>query len=69
MPDPTIHIFDNDSEADNCRKDVLTKSYTSDWKDDQILEQQTFTDGKIMVIERRENPNFCPLLRPGQKKY
>lgn len=48
MPEPTIHIFDNDSEADTCRKEVLPKLYDSDWKDDQILEQQTFTDGKII---------------------
>lgn len=53
MNNPTIHNFDNDSEADTCRKDVLPKIYASDWKDEQILEQRTFTDGKITVIGRK----------------
>lgn len=70
MPEPTIHIFDNDSEADTCRKDVLPKFYAADWKDDQILEQRTFTDGKIIVIgrkaKRKKAKRFDYLLRYSQ---
>ena len=70
MPEPTIHIFDNDSEADTCRKDVLPKFYASDWKDEQILEQRTFTDGKIIVIgrkaKRKKAKRFDYLLRYSQ---
>ena len=66
----TIHIFDNDSEADTCRKDVLPKFYASDWKDEQILEQRTFTDGKIIVIgrkaKRKKANRFDYLLRYSQ---
>ena len=70
MAEPTIHIFDNDSEADTCRKDVLPKFYASDWKDEQILEQRTFTDGKIIVIgrkaKRKKAKRFDYLLRYSQ---
>ena len=70
MPEPTIHILDNDSEADTCRKDVLPKFYASDWKDEQILEQRTFTDGKIIVIgrkaKRKKAKRFDYLLRYSQ---
>jgi len=37
------------TEADTCRKFVLPKLYASNWYDDQISEQRTFTDGRIMV--------------------
>ncbi|OGP59319.1 MAG: DEAD/DEAH box helicase [Deltaproteobacteria bacterium RBG_13_61_14] len=37
------------NEADTCRKYVLPKLYASGWNDDQISEQRTFTDGRIMV--------------------
>lgn len=37
------------SEADTCRKYVLPKLYAAGWNDDQISEQRTFTDGRIMV--------------------
>jgi type I restriction enzyme, R subunit len=37
------------SEADTCRKYVLPKLYASGWNDDQISEQKSFTDGRIVV--------------------
>jgi type I restriction enzyme R subunit len=37
------------TEADTCRKYVLPKLYEAGWDDDQISEQRTFTDGRIMV--------------------
>ena len=37
------------SEADTCRKYVLPKLYVAGWSDDQISEQRTFTDGRIVV--------------------
>jgi len=37
------------SEADTCRKFVVPKLYAAGWTDDQILEQRSFTDGRIMV--------------------
>jgi type I restriction enzyme R subunit len=37
------------TEADTCRKYILPKLYTAGWNDDQINEQRTFTDGRIMV--------------------
>ena len=37
------------TEADTCRKYVLPKLYTSGWSDDQINEQKSFTDGRIVV--------------------
>jgi type I restriction enzyme R subunit len=53
MADPIIHILDNDSEADTCRKFVLPKlKDESNWTDEQILEQRPFTAGKIIVIGR-----------------
>ena len=41
------------TEADTCRKYVLPKLYSSGWNDDQIREQLTFTDGRIVIIGRR----------------
>lgn len=37
------------TEADTCRKYVLPKLYSADWNDDQIREQKTFTDGRIVI--------------------
>ncbi len=38
------------SEADTCRKYVLPKLYAAGWNDDQILEQRSFTDGRIVPV-------------------
>ncbi len=37
------------TEADTCRKYILPKLYSAGWNDDQINEQKTFTDGRIVV--------------------
>ena len=37
------------TEADTCGKYVLPKLYAAGWNDDQITEQKTFTDGRIVV--------------------
>jgi type I restriction enzyme R subunit len=37
------------TEADTCRMYVLPKLYAAGWNDDQISEQRTFTDGRIIV--------------------
>ncbi len=70
MAEPIIHIDNQDSEADTCRKEVLPKLYASDWTDDLILEQRTFTDGKIIVIgrkaKRKKAKRFDYLLRYSQ---
>ena len=36
------------TEADTCRKYVLPKLYAAGWSDDQITEQKSFTDGRIV---------------------
>jgi len=41
------------TEADTCRKYVLPKLYSSGWSDDDINEQRTFTDGRIVVAGNR----------------
>jgi type I restriction enzyme R subunit len=41
------------TEADTCRKYVLPKLYEAGWSDDQISEQKTFTDGRIIVIGKK----------------
>lgn len=70
MTDPVIYITQNDSEADTCRKEVLPKLYGSQWTDDLILEQRTFTAGKIIVIgrkaKRKKAKRFDYLLRYSQ---
>jgi hypothetical protein len=38
------------TEADTCRKYVLPKLYAASWNDDQISEQKSFTDGRIVVV-------------------
>jgi len=37
------------TEADTCRTYVLPKLYAAGWNDEQISEQRTFTDGRIIV--------------------
>ena len=37
------------TEADTCRKFVLPKLYAAGWNDDEIGEQRSFTDGRIVV--------------------
>jgi len=49
------------TEADTCRKYVLPKLYAAGWTDDQISEQRSFTDGRIVVAGRK-------VLRRGQKR-
>ena len=70
MDKPIIHILENESEADTCRKEVLPKLYESKWTDDLILEQRNFTDGKIIVIgraaKRKKAKRFDYLLRYSQ---
>ncbi|MDX1908368.1 MAG: DEAD/DEAH box helicase family protein [Bacteroidia bacterium] len=60
----------SDSEADTCRKEVTPRLYASGWTDDQILEQRTFTDGKIVVlgkVAKRQKPKKADyILRIGQ---
>jgi type I restriction enzyme R subunit len=41
------------TEADTCREYVTPKLYEAGWNDDQINEQRTFTDGRIMVAGTR----------------
>ena len=40
------------TEADTCRKYVIPKIMSANWKDEQISEQKTFTNGKIIVTSR-----------------
>lgn len=40
------------TEADTCRTYVVPKLYAAGWKDEQIEEQRTFTDGRILVADR-----------------
>ena len=58
------------NEADTCRKYVLPKLYAAGWNDDQINEQRTFTDGRIMVtgtkVTRRPQKRADYLLRYKQ---
>ena len=41
------------TEADTCRQHVLPKLYAAGWDDGRILEQRTFTDGRIVVAGNR----------------
>jgi type I restriction enzyme R subunit len=70
MSENIIYINDIESEADTCRRDVLPKIYESNWTDEQILEQRTFTDGKIVVLgrkaKRKKAKRFDYLLRYTQ---
>jgi type I restriction enzyme R subunit len=55
------------TEADTCRKYVLPKLYAAGWTDDQISEQKSFTDGRIVVagskVKRRPQKRADYLLR------
>ena len=55
------------TEADTCRKYVLPKLYAAGWSDDQISEQKSFTDGRIVVVgnkaRRRPSKRADYLLR------
>ena len=55
------------TEADTCRKYVLPNLYTAGWTDDQISEQKSFTDGRIVIagakIRRRPQKRADYLLR------
>lgn len=55
------------TEADTCRKYVLPKLRDAGWTDDQINEQKTFTDGKVIVfgnkIRRRKQKRADYLLK------
>jgi len=55
------------TEADTCRKYVLPNLYDAKWDDDQISEQKTFTDGRIIVagskIKRGKQKRADYLLR------
>jgi len=55
------------TEADTCRKYVLPKLYAAGWNDDQISEQKSFTDGRIVVVgsnaRRRPSKRADYLLR------
>jgi len=55
------------TEADTCRLYVLPKLYGAGWTDDQISEQKSFTDGRIIVagskVKRRPQKRADYLLR------
>ncbi|MBZ5704338.1 MAG: DEAD/DEAH box helicase family protein [Acidobacteriia bacterium] len=55
------------TEADTCRRYVLPKLYAAGWTDEQISEQRSFTDGRIVVtgakVKRREQKRADYLLR------
>ncbi len=55
------------TEADTCRKLVLPKLYAAGWSDDQITEQRSFTDGRIVVagkqVSRRAQKRADYILR------
>ena len=52
------------TEADTCRKYVLPRLRDAGWADDQISEQKTFTDGRIVVFE-----NGCKRRRQKRADY
>jgi type I restriction enzyme, R subunit len=60
-----LHLVIN--EADTCRKYILPKLYAAGWNDDQISEQKSFTDGRILVVgnkaRRRPSKRADYLLR------
>jgi len=55
------------TEADTCRRYVLPKLYAAGWNDEQIREQKSFTDGRIVVagskVKRRPQKRLDYLLR------
>ena len=59
------------TEADTCRKYVLPKLYAAKWDaDDQITEQRSFTDGRIVVgggkprRRKQKRADYLLLYRP-----
>jgi len=42
-----------ETEADTCRVYVLPKLYAATWTDDQIQEQHSFTDGRIVPTAKK----------------
>ena len=48
-----ILTMSNFNEADTCRKYVLPKLYAAGWNDDQISEQKSFTDGRIIIAGKK----------------
>ena len=50
---PNFFILGTETEADTCRKEVTPKLKASGWDDDKILEQHTFTAGKVVVLGRK----------------
>lgn len=53
------------TEADTCRKYFLPKLYAAGWNDDQVSEQKSFTDGRIVVVgekTRRRPPKRADYL-------
>ena len=36
------------TESDTCRKYVLPRLYDAGWSDDQIAQEKTFTDGRVI---------------------
>ncbi len=56
-----------ETEADTCRTLVTPKIHAAGWTDEQISEQKTFTDGRIIVlgtrIRRRKQKRADYLLR------
>jgi type I restriction enzyme, R subunit len=53
-----------DTEADTCRKYVVPNLYEAGWSDDQISEQKTFTDGRIVVAGAK-----CYRKKPKRADY
>ncbi len=49
------------TEADTCRKYVLPKLYAAGWTDEQISEQKSFTDGRIVIAGEK------PTRRPQKR--
>ena len=40
------------SESDTCRKYITPKIYQAGWSDDQIYQERTFTDGRIIIGDK-----------------
>ena len=60
------------TEADTCRTSVVPALYRSGWTDNQIDEQRTFTDGRILVSNgsaRRSKPKRADYLLYYQPSY
>jgi type I restriction enzyme R subunit len=48
------------TEADTCRTYVVPKLHAAGWDDEQIREQVTFTDGRIVPIATQGVACFPP---------